>query len=65
MLETRWPLADQAKELSRLTAALVARRGAVITGPAGAGKTTLAIAGAMSWSARWPAGRPPDQTKTR
>ncbi len=64
MLETRWPLADLAKELSRLTAALVARRG-VITGPAGAGKTTLAIAGAMSWSARWPTGRPPDQTKTR
>ncbi len=43
MLETRWPLAGRGEELSRLTAALVARRGAVITGPAGTGKTTLAM----------------------
>ena len=43
MLETRWPLVGRGEELSRLTAALVARRGAVITGPAGAGKTTLAM----------------------
>src|SRR5271165_1108768 len=43
MLETRWPLAGRGDELSRLTAALVARRGAVITGPAGTGKTTLAM----------------------
>src|SRR5271166_5559504 len=43
MLETRWPLVARGEELSRLTAALVARRGAVITGPAGAGKTTLAM----------------------
>ncbi len=43
MLDTRWPLAGRGEELSRLTAALVARRGAVITGPAGAGKTTLAM----------------------
>ncbi len=43
MLETRWPLAGRGEELSRLTAALVARRGAVITGPAGTGKTTLAV----------------------
>jgi DNA-binding CsgD family transcriptional regulator/type II secretory pathway predicted ATPase ExeA len=43
MPETRWPLAGRSEELSRLTAALVARRGAVITGPAGAGKTTLAM----------------------
>jgi DNA-binding CsgD family transcriptional regulator len=42
MLETRWPLAGRDKELSALMAALVARRGAVLTGPAGAGKTTLA-----------------------
>jgi AAA ATPase domain len=42
MLDTRWPLAGRGEELSRLTAALVARRGAVITGPAGAGKATLA-----------------------
>jgi type II secretory pathway predicted ATPase ExeA len=43
MPETRWPLAGRGEELSRLTAALVARRGAVITGPVGAGKTTLAM----------------------
>src|SRR5271165_4479365 len=43
MLETRWPLIGRGEELSRLTAALAARRGAVITGPAGAGKTTLAM----------------------
>ena len=43
MLETRWPLAGRGEELSRLTAALVARRGAVITGLAGTGKTTLAM----------------------
>ncbi len=43
MLETRWPLVGRGEELSRLTAALVARRGAVITGPGGAGKTTLAM----------------------
>jgi len=45
MPETRWPLAGRGEELSRLTAALAARRGAVITGPAGAGKTTLAVTG--------------------
>jgi DNA-binding CsgD family transcriptional regulator len=33
------------KELAQLTAALVAQRGAVITGPAGMGKTTLAVGG--------------------
>ena len=43
MLETRWPLVGRGEELSALTAALVAGRGAVITGPAGAGKTTLAM----------------------
>ena len=43
MLETRWPLVGRGEEFSRLTAALVARRGAVITGPAGTGKTTLAM----------------------
>jgi len=42
MLETGGPLAGRGRELSALTAALMARRGAVITGPAGAGKTTLA-----------------------
>jgi len=43
MLETTWPLVGRGEELSRLTSALAARRGAVITGPAGAGKTTLAM----------------------
>ncbi len=41
----RWPLVGRGKELSQLTAAVGARRGAVITGLAGAGKTTLAFAG--------------------
>ena len=39
-----WPLVGRGRELAQLTAALVARQGAVITGPAGVGKTTLAIA---------------------
>ena len=43
MLDTRWPLVGRGEELSALTAALMAGRGAVITGPAGAGKTTLAM----------------------
>jgi hypothetical protein len=38
-------------ELRQLTAAVVARRGAVITGPAGVGKTTLAVTG-PAWF-RW------------
>ena len=40
-----WPLVGRRRELSRLTATVVARRGAVITGPAGVGKTTLARSG--------------------
>jgi DNA-binding CsgD family transcriptional regulator len=40
-----WPLVGRGRELSQLTAALATRRGAVITGPAGVGKTTLAMAG--------------------
>ena len=40
-----WPLVGRGRELAQLTAALAARRGAVITGPAGVGKTTLATAG--------------------
>ena len=35
----------RSKEFSRLTAAVAANRGAVITGPAGVGKTTLALSG--------------------
>src|SRR5271154_6541280 len=37
------------KEVSQLTAAVAARRGAVITGPAGVGKTTLALSG-VEWA---------------
>jgi hypothetical protein len=38
-------LVGRTKELSRLTAAVFGRRGAVISGPAGVGKTTLAMMG--------------------
>jgi DNA-binding NarL/FixJ family response regulator len=38
-----WPLVGRREALSQLTAAVVAQRGAVLTGPAGAGKTTLAL----------------------
>jgi DNA-binding CsgD family transcriptional regulator len=41
----RWPLVGRDEELAQLTAAVVAQRGAVITGAAGAGKTTLAMRG--------------------
>jgi DNA-binding CsgD family transcriptional regulator/DNA-binding transcriptional ArsR family regulator len=37
-----WPLVGRNRELAQLSAAVIARRGAVITGPAGVGKTTLA-----------------------
>jgi len=40
-----WPLVGRRKELSLLNEAVVAGRGAVITGPAGVGKTTLAMTG--------------------
>jgi DNA-binding CsgD family transcriptional regulator len=41
----RWPLVVRDEELAQLTAAVVAQRGAVITGAGGVGKTTLAMAG--------------------
>ncbi len=41
----RWPVVGRSKELRQLTAAVRARRGAVMSGPAGAGKTTLAVTG--------------------
>jgi len=44
-----WPLVGRNKELSQLTAAISARRGAVITGSAGVGKTTLAVTG-LEWA---------------
>jgi DNA-binding CsgD family transcriptional regulator len=37
-----WPLVGRREELTRLTATIAAQRGAVITGPAGVGKTVLA-----------------------
>jgi DNA-binding CsgD family transcriptional regulator len=45
MSGNRWPLVGRGEELSRLAAAVVGRRGAVITGPQGVGKTTLALTG--------------------
>ena len=39
----KWPLVGRSEELAQLTGAVVAQRGAVITGPAGVGKTTLAM----------------------
>jgi polynucleotide 5'-kinase involved in rRNA processing len=41
-----WPTVDRVEEFSRLSAAVRARRGAVILGAAGVGKTTLACMGA-------------------
>ena len=38
-----WPLVGRSKELTQLAAAVADRRGAVIMGPAGVGKTTLAM----------------------
>jgi DNA-binding CsgD family transcriptional regulator len=42
-------MAGRSTEFSRLTLAVAARRGAVITGPAGVGKTTLALSG-VQWA---------------
>jgi DNA-binding CsgD family transcriptional regulator len=44
-----WPLVGRRKELSQLTAAVSARRGAVIIGSAGVGKTALGLA-ALEWA---------------
>src|SRR5271154_589829 len=41
-------MVGRSKEFSQLTAAVAARRGAVITGPAGVGKTMLALSG-VEW----------------
>lgn len=38
-----WPLAGREMELSRMAAAVVSGQGAVLTGPAGMGKTILAM----------------------
>jgi hypothetical protein len=37
-----WPLVGRNREPAQLSAAVIAHRGALITGPAGVGKTTLA-----------------------
>jgi DNA-binding CsgD family transcriptional regulator len=42
----RWPLVGRSSEISRLQASISGRRGAVIVGPAGVGKTVLATLGA-------------------
>jgi DNA-binding CsgD family transcriptional regulator len=44
-----WRTVGRNKEFSQLTAAIAANRGAVITGSAGVGKTTLALSG-VEWS---------------
>ena len=44
-----WRMVGRGREFSRLTAAVAAGRGAVITGPAGVGKTTLALS-AVQWA---------------
>jgi DNA-binding CsgD family transcriptional regulator len=44
-------MVGRSKELSQLTAAVAAKRGAVITGPSGVGKTTLALS-AVEWAGR-------------
>jgi DNA-binding CsgD family transcriptional regulator len=42
-------MVGRSKEFSQLTAAVAAKRGAVITGPPGVGKTTLALSG-VEWA---------------
>jgi DNA-binding CsgD family transcriptional regulator len=42
-------MVGRSQEFSQLTAAVAAKRGAVITGPAGVGKTTLALSG-VDWA---------------
>jgi ABC-type cobalamin/Fe3+-siderophores transport system ATPase subunit len=42
-------MVGRSKEFSQLTVAVAAKRGAVITGPAGVGKTTLALSG-VEWA---------------
>jgi DNA-binding CsgD family transcriptional regulator len=41
----RWPLVGRSREIALLRDAIAGRRGAVITGPAGVGKTALATVG--------------------
>ena len=41
----RWPLVGRSREIALLREAIAERRGAVITGPAGVGKTALAAIG--------------------
>jgi DNA-binding CsgD family transcriptional regulator len=41
----RWPLVGRSREIAQLRGAIHTQRGAVITGPAGSGKTSLAMLG--------------------
>ena len=41
----RWPMVGRGREIARLRDAISGQHGAVITGPAGVGKTTLAMVG--------------------
>src|SRR6202046_5761932 len=44
-----WRIVGRSREFAQLTAAVAATRGAVITGPSGVGKTTLALSG-VEWA---------------
>src|ERR1700722_19256148 len=44
-----WRMVGRSREFAQLTVAVAAGRGAVITGPAGVGKTTLALSG-VEWA---------------
>ena len=46
---TGWRMVGRSREFSKLTAAVAAKRGAVITGPSGVGKTTLALS-VVEWA---------------
>jgi len=61
-----WPLVGRSSEISQLQASISGRRGAVIRGPAGVGKTVLATlgiefarrGGAPKPTRRWPPSMP-------
>jgi MoxR-like ATPase len=55
---TTWPVTGRIDELRQLNTALAEQRGAVITGPAGVGKTTLAMVCLQAAEDSWNVGRP-------
>ena len=55
---TGWPIVGRGRHLSHLTGAVAAKRGAVITGPAGVGKTTLALS-RVEWARQHGMAQPP------